>query len=104
MPREIDEYAEQIRSGTHAWDLMHSKSPEYGPTDYELTKTFDKDALIEHVTEQTESCLVFHRDSAFLQAHDVIVDNYLFDFIAQACELDEVKKTLLMKGKIKDKK
>lgn len=95
MTREIDEYATKIREGTHAWDLMHSKSPEYGPAEYEMTKKFDTERLIETLIDKTESCLVFHLDSAFLQAHDAISDNYLYDFIVQACELKEVKEKLL---------
>ena len=93
--REIDEYAEKIRTGTHAWELLHSKAPEYCSADHKQTKKFDKEQLIEELTDKTESCLVFHRDSSFLQAGDVISENYLYDFMMQAVELDEVKEKLL---------
>lgn len=63
----------------------------------EMTKKFDKDTLLEYIMEMGDTILVFHRDSAILQKHDIRRENYVWDFLKQAVELKEVKETLLEK-------
>jgi hypothetical protein len=63
--------------------------------EYEKEKNFDTAKLVGSLTSLTETCLVFHRDSGSLQEFDIERENYLFDFIIQAVDLDEVKQKLM---------
>jgi hypothetical protein len=64
-------------------------------TDYEMTKKFDKDTLLHYIMEMGDALMVFYRDGKILQEHQVIRENYVWDFVKQAVELDEVKEKLI---------
>jgi hypothetical protein len=62
---------------------------------FKLTEKFTTDELVASLQHLADDCLVFHRDGQTLQEYDLKCENYVYDFIIQAVELDEVKNKLL---------